>query len=81
MSSFEAEIRPENPIDLSSVLEYPVEIGVVGQEQGGGEEEREDSRKKKKIAAVATERTSTGTDITTPFGDVADDRAIVSENF
>lgn len=47
------------------------------QVQGGGEEEREDKRKKRKIVAPAAESTNTGTEITTPFGDEDDARAMV----
>lgn len=79
MCSGVVEIRAEDPtvlvVESPVAAEKAVEGGTVGQEQGGVEEEREERRKKRKIAAVATERTSAGTEITTPFGGV-DDKAM-----
>lgn len=50
---------------------------MVGlQVQGGGDEESEDRSKKRKIVAPAAESTNTGTEITTPFGDENDAKAM-----
>lgn len=51
---------------------------MVGlQVQGGGDEVSEDRSKKRKIVAPAAESTNTGTEITTPFGDENDVKAMV----
>lgn len=72
ISSADAEIRSPGVTALEAVRS-----GTEGQEQLEVDEgeEREERSKKKKTAAAAAERTSTGTDITTPFDGAS--RAIV----